>query len=218
MQLNNSSKFVVAIVAIVSAWYLLDRNSLNVFINNIRSTISDLVSDNEPTPTQTTAPVENFNNYFRTIENMEGGEEQAEGSSIPVEEQVSVPVVDSSFQPRDDSANLFNAEDSYGAPNVNGETVQPATITKEYNSQDYLPQEVNDQWFNTEFSQAEQNIKDQELIDTRKFSFGVNTVGQSLKNPTYDLRGTIPNPKFQVSAWNNSSIEADYNIRSWCEG
>ena len=225
MQLDNSSKFVVGIIAIISAWYLLDRNSLQTFMNDIRSTISNLVSI-KSNPVNKIA-TESFNNYFRSIENMEDNtsetsETQVAGSSTPEptkqEVSVSVPVENVSFQPRDVSSDLFNAEDNYGASNVNGETVKPATITKEYNSQDYLPQEVNNKWFNTDFSQAKQNIKDQELIDTRKFSFGVNTVGQSLKNPTYDLRGTIPNPKFQVSAWNNSSIEADYNIRSWCEG
>ena len=225
MQLDNSSKFVVGIIAIISAWYLLDRNSLQTFMNDIRSTISNLVSV-KSNPVNKIA-TESFNNYFRSIENMEENtsetsETQVAGSSTPAptnqEVSVSVPVENASFQPRDVSSDLFNAEDNYGASNVNSETVKPATITKEYNSQDYLPQEVNNKWFNTDFSQAKQNIKDQELIDTRKFSFGVNTVGQSLKNPTYDLRGTIPNPKFQVSAWNNSSYEADYNIRSWCEG
>lgn len=33
---------------------------------------------------------------------------------------------------------------------------------------------------------------------------GINTIGSSLKNPTYDIRGNIPNPKFAVSPWGNS--------------
>ena len=220
MPLNNSSKFVVAILAIAAAWYLLDENRYRTVGDKLKTTYNNLMSDDVTAPVapaaETSQPIESFNNYFRTIEHMD--EEQEAGSSVPVAEETVVVEDEGSFQPQDDSAYLFNAEDSYGASNVDGETVQATNVTTEYNSSDYLPQEVNDQWFNTDFSQAEQNIKDQEMIDTRKFSFGVNTVGQSLKNPTYDLRGTIPNPKFQVSAWNNSSYEADYNIRSWCEG
>lgn len=228
MPLNNSSKFVLAVITIIVAWYLIDDNRYKQIGNKISSVYNTLMSDDSISPQITNEQnqsVEGFNNYFRNLEHMEEGEEQGSGSveQVVVQEQGSGPVEqvvveeDSSFMPRDDTAQLFNAEDSYGLSNVDGETVQASTITKEYNSNDYLPQEVNDQWFNTDFSQAEQNIKDQEMIDTRKFSFGVNTVGQSLKNPTYDLRGTIPNPKFQVSAWNNSSYETDYNIRSWCE-
>lgn len=36
---------------------------------------------------------------------------------------------------------------------------------------------------------------------------GVNSVGQSKRNSSYDLRSTPPNPKVQVSPWLNSTIE-----------
>ena len=87
---------------------------------------------------------------------------------------------------------------------------------KYYNAKDYLPKEVNDEWFDTDFSQAQHNIKDDKLINTDKYVTGIDTVGQSLKNPTYDIRGTIPNPKISVSPWNNSTYEPDYNLKSLC--
>ena len=49
-----------------------------------------------------------------------------------------------------------------------------------------------------------------------KMSTNINTVGQSLKNGSHDIRGTIPNPKFSVSPWNNSTYEPDYNIKPLC--
>ena len=85
-----------------------------------------------------------------------------------------------------------------------------------YNAADFLPKEINDEWFDTDFSQAKYNIKDNKLINTEKYVIGVNTVGQSLKNASYDIRGTVPNPKMSVSPWNNSTYEADYNIKSLC--
>jgi hypothetical protein len=85
-----------------------------------------------------------------------------------------------------------------------------------YNAKDFLPNEINNQWFDTDFSQAKYNINDDKLINTDRYVIGINTVGQSLKNASYDIRGTIPNPKFSVSPWNNSTYTADYNIKPLC--
>ncbi len=87
---------------------------------------------------------------------------------------------------------------------------------KKYDAKDFLPKEVNNQWFDTDFSQAKVNLNDDKLINTERYVIGVNTVGQSLKNASYDIRGTIPNPKFTVSPWNNSTYEPDFNIKPLC--
>ena len=87
---------------------------------------------------------------------------------------------------------------------------------KQYNVKDFLPKEINNEWFDTDFSQAKYNINDDKLINTERYVIGINTVGQSLKNASWDIRGSIPNPKFSVSPWNNSTIEADYNIKPLC--
>ena len=87
---------------------------------------------------------------------------------------------------------------------------------KDYNSKDYLPKTTNKNWFETDFASAKYKIDDSNLINTNRYSVGINTVGQSLKNGGHDLRGTIPNPKFTVSPWNNSTIEPDHNIKPLC--
>lgn len=87
---------------------------------------------------------------------------------------------------------------------------------KNYNAKDYLPKEVNDDWFNTDFSQAKYKMNDDKLINTEKYVIGINTVGQSLKNASYDIRGSINVPKYSVSPWNNSTTEPDYNIKPLC--
>jgi hypothetical protein len=87
---------------------------------------------------------------------------------------------------------------------------------KNYNAKDFLPKEINNQWFDTDFSQAKFNINDDKLINTERYVIGINTVGQSLKNASYDIRGTVPNPKFTVSPWNNSTYEPDNNLKSLC--
>ena len=87
---------------------------------------------------------------------------------------------------------------------------------KKYDSKNYLPKEVNDEWFDTDFTQAKNKLNSDKLINTEKYVIGVDTIGQSLKNASYDLRGTIANPKFNVSPWNNSTYEPDYNIKPLC--
>ena len=85
---------------------------------------------------------------------------------------------------------------------------------KKYDAKDFLPKEINSEWFDTDFSQAKYNVNDDKLINTERYVIGINTVGQSLKNANYDIRGTVPNPKFTVSPWNNSTYEPDFNLKS----
>lgn len=109
-------------------------------------------------------------------------------------------------------ANLDNAFEVVKPPATQNNIVNMNNI-KEYNAKDFLPKEINNDWFNTDFSQAKQNLEDDKLINTERYVIGINTVGQSLKNASYDIRGTIPNPKYSVSPWNNSTYEADLNIK-----
>ena len=82
-----------------------------------------------------------------------------------------------------------------------------------FNSSELLPKEVNNDWFETDFSHAQVNVNDENLIVTDRYITGVNTVGQSLKNPSYDIRASPACPKFTVSPWQQSTIEPDFNIK-----
>lgn len=85
----------------------------------------------------------------------------------------------------------------------------------ELNATEFLPQELNVSWFDKDFNQIKE-VDTDNLIDISQYAGGVDTVGQSLKNPSYDIRGNIPNPKSVISPFLNSSIEPDTNIKSWC--
>ena len=123
------------------------------------------------------------------------------------------------FQPNDDNnsygASLETAFDKPIATCVKTDIVDlNRNNVKNYNAKDYLPKEVNDDWFNTDFSQAKYKMNDDKLINTEKYIIGINTVGQSLKNASYDIRGAVNVPKYSVSPWNNSTTEPDYNIKN----
>jgi hypothetical protein len=80
-------------------------------------------------------------------------------------------------------------------------------------SDDLLPQQ-NEDWFETPLIGTK--VDDANLLADAIFKVGVDTVGQTRKNPSYDIRGTIANPKFAISPWNNSSWEPDNNLKPLC--
>jgi hypothetical protein len=43
------------------------------------------------------------------------------------------------------------------------------------------------------------------------YQIGVDTIGQSLRNASHDLRSEPANPQQQVGPWNQSTIEPDIN-------
>jgi hypothetical protein len=126
------------------------------------------------------------------------------------------------FDPNDDDY-FYNGTDLSSAfknslpANANPNTIDfKKNNVDKYNAKDFLPKEVNDEWFETDFSLAKYQLNDDNLINTEKYIIGINTVGESLKNASYDIRGTIPNPKFIVSPWNNSTYEPDFNLKPLC--
>ena len=74
-----------------------------------------------------------------------------------------------SFKPNetDGGANLQNA---FGRPVPEGTNTNTVDFNKnylkKYDSKNYLPQEVNDEWFDTDFTQAKNKVDSDKLINT----------------------------------------------------
>jgi len=147
-----------------------------------------------------------------------GAQEGAHGAApgaAPGAAQGAMPDEYDPFDPA--GANLeFAFEDANSNPAAADMVDMNNKNQKNYCAGDFLPKENNPEWWDDGFSQAKYNLNDDKLINTERYIIGINTVGQSLKNASYDIRGTVPNPKFSVSPWNNSTVEADYNIKSLC--
>ena len=135
--------------------------------------------------------------------------------SAPTEEPVQMDNSDLVGMSDETGASLDSAFMGAVPPNTSTDAVDfNRNNVTEYESSSFLPQEVNDEWFDTDFTKAKYTLNDDKMINTNRYMIGVNTVGQSLKNPAYDIRGTIPNPKYTVSPWNNSTYEPDTNIKA----
>ena len=102
--------------------------------------------------------------------------------------------------------------DGQGAP-VNIEN-NKGTEKDKYEIDAYLPQEKEKDWFETIETV---DVKNSHLINIYR-PIGVNTIGSTHKNSTYDLRGTDKAvcPKFVISPWLQSSIEPDRSMKSLC--
>ena len=112
------------------------------------------------------------------------------------------------------NAKINEKETSVTAQNMQKLMEENEKNKLKFDAGDLLPREVNNQWFETDFSHAQVGVEDANLVTTDRYIIGVNTVGQSLKNPSYDLRSAPACPKFVVSPFLNSTIEPDFNIKS----
>jgi len=80
-----------------------------------------------------------------------------------------------------------------------------------------LPNDGN-KWFDQEVpNNVNIDVNNNHLINIYR-PIGQNTILTTNKNATHDLRGDIPNPKTQVSVWNQSSIEPDVYMRGLLAG
>jgi hypothetical protein len=92
--------------------------------------------------------------------------------------------------------------------------VMPKEKRQALTSGQLLPREENKDWFQVPNSKF--NLLQAVDLEVPEIKIGVDTVGQSRKNATYDLRAAPPCPKFIVSPWSNSTIEPDYNTKPLC--
>lgn len=112
------------------------------------------------------------------------------------------------FLPVDESTGSFAVFKSTGRATCgSNQNCEPEDL---FDVDKYLPQEVNDDWF--EVQPEPISVKNRHLINITK-PIGINTIGSSLKNSSYDIRGSPACPKFVVAPWLQSSIEPDVNLK-----
>ncbi len=243
--LRNSqfSHILLLVVIGFAIYYLTSPTDKNQPIKNVgtlesgdSNTNSDSENNSQVESEVVESPVEKDNEVkevVQQVEQVEDTEENSKGIISEVEEELennfSENPTEKIQQQVADQINSFKPNSTEGGANLDKAFNRPVAegsqtnainfnrnYLKSYDSKNYLPQEINDEWFDTDFTQAKNKLNSDNLINTEKYVIGVDTVGQSLKNASYDLRGTVANPKYNVSPWNNSTYEPDYNIKPLC--
>jgi hypothetical protein len=156
-----------------------------------------------PTPSPSTS-YEGFYNYDTEspVVNQQEEEEQEE----EMQEQFQNPVPSASeelgFNETQRSVN-----DTNDVSNL-GQFLPSECYPKDVlSSTDLLPGGANSTWAQV-VPAGQGALADQNFL-TAGHHLGMNTVGNSLRNSSWDLRSEIPNPQAQVSPWNQTTIGPD---------
>ena len=78
-------------------------------------------------------------------------------------------------------------------------------------AEDLLPKDANSKWASVNPA-GDGDLQDQNFLSAG-YQIGIDSVGQSLRNASHDLRSSPPNPQLNVSVWNQSTIGPDTNRR-----
>jgi hypothetical protein len=89
------------------------------------------------------------------------------------------------------------------------ETPENCYPKKQLKASELLPNDPNSQWVQAN-PMAPGSIMDKNFLNAG-YQIGVDTIGQSLRNASHDLRSSPPNPQVQVGPWNQTTIEPDVN-------
>lgn len=128
-------------------------------------------------------------------------------------DQVSMPTQ----QQVDASESMQYVEQPQGLLNMQAGGSQLSQLPSEcypkdvLSSADLLPRDANSLWAQVNPS-GQGSLADQNFL-TAGFHIGINTVGQTLRNPNLQLRSEPLNPQVKVSPWMQSTIEPDINRR-----
>jgi hypothetical protein len=138
---------------------------------------------------------------------------QPDQQSLQKQISISVPIInDEIFNPNKIEFDYGDASNTNYTLNVKDNPMEVKSNQGKLSSSDLLPGKSEQKWF--ENPDVGIKIEDANLLADAIQKVGVDTVGQTKKNPSYDIRGTVPCPKFQISPWNNSTTEPDYNLKS----
>lgn len=116
-------------------------------------------------------------------------------------------MMDSSANQQGD-ANGTNAPPSTYSSEAENAQVKPSYDFKSTTDpSDLLPKDVNSEW--SSLNPVNQgNVAMPDLLQAG-YHIGLDTIGQTLRNPNYQLRSDPVIPKAEVGPWNKSTIEPD---------
>jgi len=104
-------------------------------------------------------------------------------------------------------------------PQADPNVMNPNVMNKMgLSSDDLLPSENNFESWEDDTFQKDSMFNEGPTLDDRNFldcgyHYGINTVGQSLRNANQQIRSDPPIPQVDIGPWSQSTIEHDFNRR-----
>ena len=114
--------------------------------------------------------------------------------------QASIPPTVSQSQPSPVDVSSISSSSSPSSGGYSAKSVA--------NPSDLLPQDTNNQW--SQLNPVLSNNSQFPDLLQAGYHIGLDTIGQTLRNPNYQLRSDPIIPKQEIGPWNQSTIEPDY--------
>jgi hypothetical protein len=240
MSLSTQQKFVILVLAVALLLYFMNKDNDNY------TTVSNTVAESENVPQeqndshissaldQLVSTEEQEVSDIKELSSIEKkmlGKNSVNGANVKVSYSTdSRPsnrtdkVLDDFFERGNSITNVASDNERFEPlddTNKGGDSYAPVSLGKArkqtakdiYNLDNFLPKQVNEDWFDNVPEPI--SVKNRYLINISK-QVGVNTIGSSHKNASWDLRGEVYCPKFVVSPWMQSSIEPDTSLVGLC--
>ena len=129
------------------------------------------------------------------------------GSKTQVIDQMGTGGAEPNEQPPNANPQINSVAAPAGSPSTGGSNyaLQPVA-----NPSDLLPQDQNSQW--SALNPSSMNKGDVLMPDLLQagYHIGLDTIGQTLRNPNLQLRSDPIIAKADIGPWNQSTIEPDY--------
>ena len=124
-----------------------------------------------------------------------------------------------SKETRSDSAKPYSSKDLNMYKNTKDSSKDASNLAADacfpkdkLTAEDLLPKDAaNSKW--AQVNPAGQGEMKEQNFLTAGYHVGINTVGNTLRNPNLQIRSEPPNPQSKVSPWNQTTIESDFNRR-----
>jgi hypothetical protein len=233
MALSNQSKFLLLVAGVVALIFFLNSSSSPIHNEGALAVPTygkshlgrvDVEEDNNTAPSLPEDPSniqeEKLHNKFRSKNRSYGSYKSSnyvEGKrgNGPSNFDDYFDVNNDLISESQKENNEFNPRDESEGKLAGYKGGKKREITDEeiFKSDDYLPKEQSKDWF--EVMPDPISSSNRHLINTTRV-VGLNSVGTSKKNASYDLRGCPLVNRTVVSPWLQSSIEPDLNNRGFC--
>ena len=242
MSLTTQQKFVILVIAVALLLYFMNKDNDNYspVSNNatnivdektaqqddstISSALDQLVSSAENDDVQNVKKLSSIEKKMLGKNSVNGANVKVSYSTDPRPSNRTDKVLDDFFERGNTITNVSSNSDRFEPlddTNKDGNSYAPINLGKTkkqtaqdiYNLDNFLPKQVNEDWFDNVPEPI--SVKNRYLINISK-QVGVNTIGSSHKNASWDLRGEVYCPKFVVSPWMQSSIEPDTSLVGLC--
>jgi hypothetical protein len=136
----------------------------------------------------------------------------ATNGTLPSQDAMQAETVGAAALGMKSAEGFSDYNDSMGAvPMAQGSKPAGCFPREQINPTELLPADTNSQWAQVN-PQGAGDVQGKNFLSAGAL-VGVNTIGQSLRNPNYQLRAEPPNPQVQVGPWAQSTIEPDLQRR-----